>query len=103
MMRGVIQVERRVTQRNRCYLGGIIRFSRLSTLDCLVTNLSADGARIICSQQVILPSTIYLEIPKRQKIFQGKIIWNGYNEFGMKFIRNDYNAKIIPFPQRVPL
>ncbi|QGM45002.1 PilZ domain-containing protein [Methylocystis heyeri] len=103
MMRGTFDVERRVTQRNRCYLGGVIRFSGLSTLDCLVTNLSADGARVVCSQQAILPSLVFLEITKRRKIFQGNIIWNGYNEFGMRFIRHDYSAKIIPFPQRVPL
>jgi PilZ domain len=79
--------DRRNTVRARSFLGGKIIFNnRNSSLDCLVTNLSSEGARIILSETVVVPDEFELAIPQKGRSFRAKLKWRNASEYGVRLL-----------------
>jgi hypothetical protein len=58
--------ERREYQRQRTLLGGRIAFNnRYSALDCLVRNMSQNGAMLVFEDSVMVPNEFDLMIPQK--------------------------------------
>ena len=93
-------LERRSLPRSRSYLGGVVEFNGRSTLDRVIRNVSPLGARIVCSQNAVLPDKIVLEITKREQRFPARIVWHAHNEFGVSFFTEEGGATILPFRPR---
>ena len=86
--------ERRKSVRNRTYLGGVIAFNdRASTMDCLIRNLSPDGARLSFYEVQTLPDQFELTITRRNHSYPARIAWRGPTEAGVTFYE-DRNAPI---------
>ncbi len=82
--------ERRKTVRNRTYLGGVIAFNdQASTMDCLIRNLSPEGARLSFDEVRIMPDLFELTITRRDRAYQARIAWRGPSEAGVVFETND--------------
>ena len=79
--------ERRETQRLRTYLAGQINFhERCSRLECLVRNMSLNGARLIFPRPAAIPDTFNVVIPQRDEIRRARIIWRNEKEAGVAFV-----------------
>jgi PilZ domain-containing protein len=79
--------ERRKVQRSRTYLGGRIAFNRrFSTLDCLVRNLSQDGAMIAFSDAVAVPGEFDVLIPWKGESRRARVIWSNETRAGVAFV-----------------
>jgi hypothetical protein len=79
--------ERRSDVRARSLLGGKIIFNhRNSTMDCVVRNLSATGARIVMSESVIVPNEFELHIPQKGTSYRAQMRWRTATEFGVQFL-----------------
>jgi hypothetical protein len=78
--------ERRSENRRRTLLSGRIAIDRLRTLDCLVRNLSARGARLLCRAD-FLTDLVTLEI-KTAAGFKRKarIVWRRLEDCGVEFV-----------------
>ncbi len=78
--------ERRIAARHKSFLRGKIYFNkRLSTVDCLVRDISATGARLIFSQAVTTPDTIELYIPQKDETLRADVQWRNGTEVGVSF------------------
>ena len=84
--------ERRALHRNRTYIGARIVFNlRYSTMDCLVRNLSEDGAKLIFGGVETIPSEFDIFIRNQSDSRRAKMIWRTESEAGIRFISPGYN------------
>ena len=88
-------IEKRRIARNRTYLGGKMVFNHSSsTMDCLVRNLNADGAKLVYSNSVTIPGEFELQITQVGTSKRALVIWRRENETGVVFV--DKSASVIP-------
>ncbi len=79
--------ERRKEHRLRSYLAGQAVFNgRASTVDCLLRNISDDGAKITFSDGVALPVEFEITIPRRGETKRSRVVWRTQKEAGLKFL-----------------
>lgn len=79
--------DRRKTLRNRTRLGGVIAFNHRScTLDCLVRDMSADGAKIIIESTVSLPGEFDIMIKHKGDSRRARMIWRDLTQVGIVFV-----------------
>lgn len=82
--------ERRKTFRGRTYLGGQVAFDNSrSAADCLVRNLSPEGAKIVFSAPTAIPNEFELTIPRKGDSRGVRVVWRDENEAGVVFLAND--------------
>jgi hypothetical protein len=78
--------ERRRSARKKSFLRGCIYFNkRRSVADCLVRDISDDGARIIFSDSISIPDLIELYIPQKEQTLRAQVQWRHGNELGVTF------------------
>ena len=79
-------LERRKHIRTPSYLGGRIAFNHLyATMDCLVRNISPEGARLVFNAPTVLPANFVLSIPSREQALNVRIAWRTETEAGVVF------------------
>ncbi|MBK9083364.1 MAG: PilZ domain-containing protein [Rhizobiales bacterium] len=76
--------ERRAQTRKRCLFKGRILFEdKITTLDCMVRNISDDGALIETEALSILPAGFSLRIDAKGVTRAGHIRWKRPGKFGI--------------------
>lgn len=71
-------------QRERTYLGGAIAFNaRYSTMDCVIRNLSRNGAKLQLAGTATLPSEFDLVVLKTGQNRRARVIWRRADEIGV--------------------
>ena len=90
--------DRRRSPRLRSFLGGQITFSRNSSvMDCLVRNLSPEGARLAFSGTIAVPDAFSLFITQRQLLVRARMVWRRADEIGVRFVAPQPEETVIPF------
>src|SRR5579864_8725207 len=80
-------IERRKVPRSRTYLGGTIAFNgRASALDCIVRNLSSDGAMVAFDNTAALPDRFELLIATKRHSFGARAVWRSFTKVGLAFV-----------------
>ncbi|WP_370675592.1 PilZ domain-containing protein [Pleomorphomonas sp. PLEO] len=88
--------DRRMERRGRTYLGGQVAFNnRWSTFDCLVRNLSQNGARIEFANPVFLPNEFDLIIPLKGNSRLVRVVWKQAKALGIAFVGTD-TGTVVP-------
>jgi len=100
--------ERRNRVRQRSFLQGRLYFNhRRSSLDCLVRDISGEGARLKVSDSVAIPEVVELHIPNKDETYHAKVQWRTGYELGVTFDRDEGSPSIVPsaapadLPERV--
>lgn len=89
--------ERRRATRNRAYLGAKIVFNhRYSSMDCLIRDISPDGAKLMFTNTVTIPDEFDLEIRKTGETRRIGTAWRRADEVGVSFLDRQPNAEVIP-------
>jgi PilZ domain len=87
--------ERRKNQRLRTFLGGRIAFNnRTSTMDCLVRNLSQNGAKLAFPGPVVLPSEFDIHILDKGESRKGRLIWYNDGHVGVTLTQPDFGSVV---------
>jgi hypothetical protein len=82
--------ELRQYRRAKSFLRGLIYDCRKrGAMDCMIRDLSEDGARIALSQTVALPEVIELDIPQRELRRRARVVWRRNDEVGLCFSQVD--------------
>jgi hypothetical protein len=80
-------IENRTTPRLRSLLKGkIIYNNRLSTIDCVVRDISGSGARLALPQNFTLPDRFELYVPLKERTYAAEVRWRGDEDFGVMFV-----------------
>jgi hypothetical protein len=78
--------ERRRSVRQKSFLRGCVYFNkRRGALDCLIRDISDQGARIIFSEAVNVPDVVELYIPQKEKTLRAQVQWRHGDEIGLAF------------------
>jgi len=79
-------LERRHSQRARTLRAGKIVFNnKNSVIDCMVRNLSRNGACLLVSSVIGVPSTFDLLVEGECVSRRCKMVWNNQNRVGVEF------------------
>jgi hypothetical protein len=79
-------VERRRSVRQKSFLQGRVYFNKgRESADCLVRDLTHQGARIIFSDSINIPALIDLHIPQKDYNVRSRVIWRQGVEIGLAF------------------
>ena len=88
--------ERRTLLRQRSFLQGRLYFNnRRSSLDCLVRDISSQGAKLKVSDSIAIPEIVELYIPNKDETYRAKVQWRTGFEIGVTF-ENDDAPSIVP-------
>ena len=78
--------ERRGSIRQKSFLRGCVYFNkRRSAVDCLIRDISDDGARIVFSEAVSVPDGVELYIPQKEQMLRARVQWRHGDEIGLAF------------------
>ena len=78
--------ERRKKARNKSFLQGRLYYNhRRSSVDCLVRDLTENGARLKFSSAVAIPDIVELHIPNKDEMFRAHVTWRLGDEVGVSF------------------
>ncbi len=85
--------ERRHTPRHRTFLQGRVFYNnRRQSADCIIRELTDDGARLSFTDPVALPHAFELHIPNRDQTLRVEIVWNHGTDVGVSFGRTETQA-----------
>lgn len=77
---------RRTSPRTRTFLKGRAIFNnRMSTMDCVVRNVSSTGAKLQLAESVTLPEQFELDIPQKGETVRVRLRWRRGDEVGVSF------------------
>ena len=78
--------ERRKTARQKSFLRGTIYFNnRRNAIDCLIRDISPDGARLVFSDAVTTPDALDVYIPQKEQTLRAHVVWRYGQEVGVSF------------------
>ena len=78
--------DKRSVERTRSFLKGQIVFNnRMTTMDCIVRNLSATGAKLALTETLALPDQFDLVIPQKGETLRARLKWRRDDEIGIVF------------------
>ena len=78
--------ERREQTRLRVFLKGRIHFNNgSSSIDCLVRDMSPDGARLVLSGTATLPERFDLFIQQKERTYRAALRWRREEGIGVTF------------------
>ncbi len=79
--------ERRRSVRKKSFLRGCVYFDkRRGAMDCLIRDISDEGARIIFSDAVSIPDVVELYIPQKEQTVRARVKWRHGDEVGLAFL-----------------
>jgi hypothetical protein len=86
--------DRRRLPRLKSLLRGRVYFNnRNSTIECLVRDISALGARLAFADDVTIPDVIELYVPHKDQIYRSHTVWRHGSEAGIAFSMPEENAQ----------
>jgi len=82
--------DRRQHPRHRTFLQGRVFYNnRRSSADCIIRELTDDGARLSFTDRVTLPHAFELHIPNRDQTYRVETVWNHGEEVGVTFGKHE--------------
>jgi uncharacterized protein (UPF0371 family) len=78
--------ENQISLRQRTFLKGTLYYdNRRASIECVVRDISASGARVTFEHSVIVPDNVELFIPQKQQTLRARVQRRGTNEIGIAF------------------
>jgi hypothetical protein len=77
--------EQRATQRSRTLKSGTISFDRAAGIDCIVRNISDEGACLEVTSPLGIPDEFSLVIKPDSLFRKCRIVWRSARRIGVRF------------------
>ena len=82
----IAMIERRALARHKTFIKGRIYFNnRLSSMDCIVRDITDRGARLEASESVALPDAFELYLPNKDEHFFARVEWRKGSHLGVSW------------------
>ena len=89
--------ERREFQRGRTYLGGRLAFNnQYCAIDCLVRNMSQNGAKLVFEGTVLLPGDFDFLLPQKGESRRARVVWRAQDQAGITFLHPRDGPGVVP-------
>ena len=78
--------ERRRSARQKSFLRGRIIFNNgRASVDCLIRDISDQGARVTFSDTITVPDLVDIYIPQKEQTVRAHVLWRHGHELGLCF------------------
>jgi hypothetical protein len=78
--------EERRSERARTLFGAQIIFNNhMSTVDCVIRNISSSGASLVLADTLSAPNEFELHIPQKGRSYRARVVWRGGEGIGVEF------------------
>jgi hypothetical protein len=95
-------LDRRQSVRDKVIYGGVAEINeRGSTMDCVVRNISEQGACVEFDSTAKLPEQINLAIARKGRSFIARLIWRQANKVGLAFRMMTSDAPVSDLDERL--
>jgi hypothetical protein len=95
-------LDRRQSARDKVLYGGVAEINeRGSTMDCVVRNISEQGACVEFDQTVKLPEQMNLTIARKGRSYLARLVWRQANKIGLAFRMMTSDAPISDLDERL--
>jgi PilZ domain len=95
-------LDRRQSARDKVIYGGVAEINeRGSTMDCVVRNISEQGACVEFDSTAKLPEQMSLTIARKGRSFLAKLIWRQANKVGLAFRMMTSDAPVSDLDERL--
>ncbi|MEJ0052326.1 MAG: PilZ domain-containing protein [Methylovirgula sp.] len=79
--------EHRTTERVRSFLRAQIVFNnRMTTIECIIKNYSAAGAKIALNDTLTVPTEFDVYIPAKHRNHHARLVWRDKDSIGVNFV-----------------
>jgi hypothetical protein len=79
-------IERRALVRHKTFIKGRIYFNnRLSSVDCIVRDMTEKGARLQVPESVAVPDAFDLHLPNKDEHFRAQAQWRKGDQLGVSW------------------
>lgn len=86
--------EVRQAERVKSFLRAQIIFNqRMSTIECVVKNISSHGAKIALGDSLSVPSEFELYIPQKGRSYRARLAWRDATAIGVEFVSAEAEAR----------
>jgi hypothetical protein len=76
----------RTVERIRSFLRAQIVFNnRMSTIDCIIKNISPAGAKIALSNLLAVPTEFEIYVPQKGRSHRARLVWRDHESVGVEF------------------
>lgn len=90
----------RQAERVRSLLPAKLTFNSGTTVfDCLVKNISSDGARLQIDEHIGVPVEFQMSVPSRSATYQARVVWRGRDAMGVMFLNPPSREEVLALPQ----
>ena len=94
--------DRRASERSKVFLGGIAEINDSHpTMDCVVRNLSEDGACVELDSNAMLPNHVKLVIAQKGRSYLARLMWRQANRVGLAFMAMITDAEVSDLDARL--
>jgi len=91
----------RRSERVKSFLRAQIIFNNhLSTVDCIIKNISQHGARVVLDETLTVPHQFELHIPQKGKTYRARMAWRDSGALGVEFIDEPAKQQDAPAPMK---
>lgn len=98
-----VGLEKRVDNRVRSFLRAQIIFNnRMTTIDCIIKNISPSGARVALTDTVTVPSEFDIFIPQRNALHHARLTWRDKDLIGVDFLDTSLQPQAASAQQLIP-
>ncbi|TAL77011.1 MAG: PilZ domain-containing protein [Beijerinckiaceae bacterium] len=81
------EIEKRANDRIRSFLRAQIIFNnRMTTIECIIKNISATGARVALDETLAVPTEFDIYIPTRNRSHRARLVWRDKESIGVDFL-----------------
>ena len=78
--------DRRISARKKSFLQGRIYYNQhRSSVDCLVRDISEQGAKLVFSDAATIPDVVDLYLPAKDEVHRIRVQWRKGDEMGVGF------------------
>jgi hypothetical protein len=79
----IAMIERRALVRHKTFIKGRIYFNnRLSSVDCIVRDMTENGARLQVPESVAVPDVFEIYLPNKDEQFRAQVQWRKSDQIG---------------------
>ena len=91
------QPDRRSEPRLRSLLGATLRFRHTATItDCLIRDITANGARIAVDETIPLSAVFEITIPHLDDVRHARLVWRHGDWVGVAFEASEPEGSVVP-------
>lgn len=90
----LLEIENRNFARHKCHWPAVLMTETFNH-SCIIEDIGIGGCRLLVNTCNVSPGMeVTVQVPMRDLVFRGLVVWSNYEEAGLKFISKPEKPKV---------